>query len=221
MYWLGWDHDVALSSLNWSGVTQVDDFSLASCDPGDPRSVADGCTDPAGVDPWFNTVGDPSSFVSTVHAHGKLAIITLGGSTNPNWHVPCQPANVAAFAHNVVKYMQSSGFDGIDLDVEQDPGIGNPPFTAADLKACAQQIYSDAKAVKTAAGKVPLVTSAVDPTTDLDIGRIENPYVDLFNAMSYASSVSAQEADIANLENQTGIPASKITLARTFSTSLP
>lgn len=36
-----------------------------------------------------------------------------------------------------------------------------------------------------------LITSDVDPTTDFDIGELQNPYVDQFNAMSYGASGSA------------------------------
>src|SRR2546421_624052 len=79
-----------------------------------------------------------------------------------------------------------------------------------------QAVYNDAKAIKTAAGKTPLVTSDVDPTTSFDIGADVNRYVDQFNMMSYghtcANNCSQLAADIAALKNNSGIPASKITV---------
>jgi GH18 family chitinase len=156
-------------------------------------------------------VSNVDSFVKTVHRHGKLALISIGGSGNPNWYYPCNPANVAAFASNLVDYTQAHGFDGIDLDIEQDAGTGSPALTAADLQACTKAVYDDAKAVKTALGATPLITSDVDPTTNFDIGALQNPYVDQFNAMSYGAKGSALRSQVTALEKNSAIPASKIT----------
>jgi GH18 family chitinase len=198
-----------LSSLPWNAITQVDLFSLSSCvSSGDPESD---CTGPTSIDTEYNGVSDPASFVSAVHAGGKLAIITIGGSTNPNWYYPCNGSNAAVFAQNLVNYMQSNGFDGVDLDIEQDTTTGSPAFSAADLQACAEDVYNDAKAIRTQAGNTPIVTADVDPTTDYDIGQIEEPYVDQFNAMSYGATGSTLASQINALETQSDIPASKIT----------
>jgi hypothetical protein len=138
-------------------------------------------------------------------------MISIGGSSNPNWYYPCNPQNVAAFASNLVGYMRTNGFDGIDLDIEQDAGTGTPALTAADLRACTQAVFDDAKATRTALGRVPLITSDVDPTTNFDIGQIQNPYVDQFNAMSYGVRGRALASQIRALETDSGIPARKIT----------
>jgi GH18 family chitinase len=208
VFWLAWDGG-ELATLPWRDVTQVDLFSLATCvTVGDP---APDCTGPASLSTEFNGVTNVASFVNTVHQHGKLAMITIGGSTNPNWFYPCNPSDVGAFASNLVSYMHTNGFDGIDLDIEQDANTGTPEFTAAELLACSQSVYEDAKALTTAQGGPPLVTSDVDPTTDFDIGQIENPYVEQFNAMSYGVNGLKLESQINALETQSGIPDSKIT----------
>lgn len=210
-YWLAWvGGDPA--TIPWNAVTQADVFSLATCvSAGDPSPD---CTGPSAIDTQFNGVSNANvaGLVNAAHQHGRRAIITIGGSTNANWAYPCSSGNVAAFAQNLVNYMRANGFDGVDLDIEQDTPTGNPTFTAADLQACAQDVYKDAKAVRTAAGNVPLVTSDVDPTTDFDIGKIEEPYVDQFNAMSYGATGSQLSQWITNLEHNSGIPASKITV---------
>jgi GH18 family chitinase len=208
LFWLAWDGG-NLATLPWKAVTQVDLFSLVTCVKVD--NPAGDCTGPASLSANFNDVHNVRSFVSQVHRHGKLALISIGGSTNPNWYYPCSRANVAAFGHNLVHYMKSNGFDGIDLDIEQDAGTGHPAMTAADLRACTQTVSRDAKAVKTSLGRTPLVTSDVDPTTDYDIGRLQNPYVDQFNAMSYGAKGQALASQITALESQSRIPASKIT----------
>jgi GH18 family chitinase len=208
LFWLAWDGGT-LGKIPWRAVTQVDLFSLSTCTTaGHP--AAD-CTGPTDLSAQFNGVSRVRSFVTTVHQHGKLALISVGGSDNPDWYYPCNPSNVATFASNLVDYMRSNGFDGIDLDIEQDAGTGSPTFTASDLQACTQSVRDDAKAVKTARGRVPLITSDVDPTTNFDIGRIQKPYVDQFNAMSYGAKGSALAAQIAALERRSEIRGSKIT----------
>lgn len=208
LFWLGWDGG-ALRRIPWRAVTQVNLFSLATCiRAGVP--AAD-CSGPTSLSTAFNGITGVRSFVRTVHRHGKLAMISIGGSTNPNWYYPCNPSNVAAFAANLVGYMRSNGFDGIDLDIEQDAGTGTPVLTAADLRGCTKAVYDDAKAVRTARGGVPLVTSDVDPTTNFDIGQIQNPYIDQFNAMSYGASGPGLAAQIRALESNSGIRARKIT----------
>ena len=208
LFWLGWDGG-RLAKIPWRAVTQVDLFSLATClSAADP---APDCTGPSSLSETFNGVSNVRAFVNTVHRHRRLALISIGGSTNPNWYYPCNPANVAAFAHNLVQYMTSHRFDGIDLDIEQDAGTGRPVFTAADLRACTQAIYQDAKATRTARGRRPLITSDVDPTTNFDIGRIQRPYVDQFNAMSYGANGRALASEIRALETKSRIPARRIT----------
>jgi hypothetical protein len=208
LFWLGWDGG-HLKKIPWKAVTQVDLFSLATCTgPGHP--AAD-CTGPASLSVKFNGITGVRRFVSTVHRHGKLAMISIGGSTNPNWYYPCNPSDFAVFASNLVSYMKTNGFDGIDLDIEQDAGTGSPALTAADLRACTQAVFDDAKATRTTLGRVPLVTSDVDPTTNFDIGQIQRPYVDQFNAMSYGASGRALAAQIRALETNSGIPARRIT----------
>lgn len=208
LFWLGWDGG-RLARIPWRTVTQVDLFSLATCiRAGDP---APDCTGPSALSTTFNGVRHARAFVNTVHRHGKLAMISIGGSTNPNWYYPCSPSHVALFAHNLVSYMRSRGFDGIDLDIEQDAGTGHPALTASDLRACTEAVYRDAGATRTARGRIPLISSDVDPTTNFDIGRIQGSYVDQFNAMSYGARGHRLARQIRALERRSRIPASKIT----------
>jgi hypothetical protein len=208
VFWLAWDGG-SLGSLPWSSVTQLDLFSLSTCvRRGHP---APDCTGPSSLSTKFNGVRNVRSFVKTVHSHGKLALISIGGSSNPNWYFPCNRSHVAAFARRLVRYMKSNRFDGIDLDIEQDAGTGKPALTASDLRACTRAVSHDAKAIKTALGRTPLITSDVDPTTAFDIGKIQNPYLRQFNAMTYGASGSTLAAQISALERKSGIPASKIT----------
>jgi GH18 family chitinase len=208
LFWLSWDGG-NLNRIPWNTVTQVNLFSLSTCVRS--RQPASDCRGPASLSSKFNGVSNVRSFVGIAHRHRKLAIISIGGSTNPNWYFPCNRANVAAFAANLVGYMKFNRFDGIDLDIEQDAGTGKPALTATDLRACTKAVRDDAKAVKTARGEAALITSDVDPTTDFDIGRIQDPYVDQFNAMSYGARGSTLASQIRALETNSRIPPWKIT----------
>jgi len=208
LFWLAWDGG-RLDRIPWNAVTEVNLFSLSTCVG--PRRPATDCRGPTSLSTEANSISRVASFVTTVHRHGKLALISIGGSGNPNWYYPCNPSNVAAFASHLVAYMKSHRFDGIDLDIEQDAGTGRPRLTAVDLRACTKAVRDDAKATKTALGGTPLITSDVDPTIDFDIGRIQDPYVDQFNAMSYGASGSTLASQIRALERDSGIPAPKIT----------
>jgi hypothetical protein len=208
LFWLGWDGG-HLARIPWRSVTQVDLFSLATCvKAGDPASD---CTGPTSLSEAFNGIQRVRAFVSMVHRHHKLAMVSIGGSTNPNWYYPCNPGNVAAFAQNLVNFMRSNRFDGIDLDIEQDASTGSPVFTAADLRACTAAVYRDTMATRTSRGRAPLISSDVDPTTNFDIGRIQRPFVNQFNAMSYGARGSKLVSQIHALERQSRIPAAKIT----------
>jgi hypothetical protein len=208
LFWLGWDRG-KLGRIPWKAVTQVDLFSLATCvKAGDP---APDCTGPTSLSQQFNGVTHPRSFVRMVHGHRKLAMISIGGSTNPNWYYACNPSDVTAFAAKLVAFMKSNGFDGIDLDIEQDPGAGNPVLTATDLRTCTETVYRDAKATRTSRGRRPLISSDVDPTTNFEIGRLQAGYVDQFNAMSYGVHGSKLAAQISALETKSGIAPRDIT----------
>ena len=122
-------------------------------------------------------------------------MISIGGAMNPNWSYPGNPSHVAAFASNLVSYVKVNRFDGIDLDIEQDAGTGNPPSRRAIFGHAPRQC-SHAKASRTARGGTPLITSDVDPTTNFDLAQLQNPYVDQFNAMSYGTSRSGLASQI-------------------------
>ena len=208
LFWLAWDGG-RLNRIPWDSVTQVNLFSLATCVA--RAKPSSDCAGPTSLSARFNGVSNVRGFVTAVHRHNKLAMISIGGATNPNWSYPCNPSHVAAFASNLVSYMKVNRFDGIDLDIEQDAGTGNPTLTATDLRACTRAVFTDAKASRTARGGTPLITSDVDPTTNFDIAQLQNPYVDQFNAMSYGTSRSGLASQIRALRRTAHIPGGKIT----------
>ncbi len=214
-FWTGWESNVSVSQIPWTAVTEV---NLMAVEPCNATGTTD-CPTYSSINTDVNAIQcctNVPQLVSTIHANHKLALITIGGSGNLDWYYPCNSSDVSAFASNLVDYMQTNGFDGIDVDIEQDPTTGSPVFSTADLIACITDIYNDAKAVTTAAGKTPLVTADVDPTTNYDIGADELGHVDWFNMMGYDSTCADGCARVAQeigfLETKSGIPASEITI---------
>jgi hypothetical protein len=123
-----------------------------------------------------------ASWVSTIHQHGKLAIISIGGSTDQDWANACSAANLPGFTTKLVNYMVSNGFDGVDLDIESLSGSGTQLSLWA---ACEQSIAQAAHNATTQAGSIPLVSTDVDQSwMDSAVSKFEQ-WPDQFNLMYY------------------------------------
>lgn len=178
-FWLAWDSSMRESQIPWSAVTQVDLFALQT-------------TNGTGLDTsslGINNV-NVAAWVQMVHQHHRLAFITIGGISDQNWHNACDDTNRSAFVTNLVGYMKSKGFDGVDLDVEDSTWSAiNPPVAA--WSTCVEAIAQAAHATTTAAGATPIVSTDVDQTWMAPYvgGFASDP--DQFNLMGYQSNCDA------------------------------
>jgi hypothetical protein len=202
---LAWDQSrapIASTAIPWSGITQMALFSLSSC----TTTVTSACPSVTSIDTSRNGVNsiNLASWVSTVHSHGAKAVITMGGSTNPDWGYVCNSTDAATFATNLVNYAKTNGFDDVDLDIEQSPGTGT--LTSAGLQDCAQDVQTDAHAAGLTAS-ADFGAGYLDSTSEA-IG----PYVDQGELMSYNanSNLTTYQRYLTELEKDTGLPASKI-----------
>lgn len=212
------------STTPWNAVTQVDLFSLGTC-----NATGVDCPAVTSLSTVLNGINNinVANWVATVHQHNRLALITVGGSTadtgaganaSPNWEIQCNASNAATFASNIESYAISNGFDGVDWDEEQDPGTGSPTFTTAMGTACLSDLRSDLNAVKTKADATPILTGDIDPTTNNAASAYQVPYLDQANMMSYgtlcSSTCTAYNTDLAAMESSAygSWPASKITV---------
>jgi hypothetical protein len=178
-FWLAWSGSIQESQIPWNAVTQVDLFALTT------TTVTSGCSsDCTSLDTSQNGISrmNVSSWVSTIHHNGKLAIISIGGSTDQDWANACAPANLPGFTSELVNYMVSNGFDGVDLDIESLSGSGNQ---LSLWTACEQSIAQAAHAATTQAGATPLVSTDVDQSwMDSAVAKFEQ-WPDQFNLMYY------------------------------------
>lgn len=156
-----------------------------------------------------NGVNVPA-FVAAAHAHGVKALITIGGIDDQNWENACVGANQAPFVSNLVNYMQSNGFDGIDLDIEDRLWTSEGP-PAADMTACIHAISTAAKAVQTQAGAVPIISGDVITDWSGPWWAPSNADIDQFNLMTYGDTISAGNyaADVQKTVSQ-GVTKSKM-----------
>src|SRR6202012_1998135 len=99
------------------------------------------------------------AWVSMVHAHHRLAMVSIGGSTDQNWNTACEAPYESGLATNLANYIVSNGFDGVDIDVEQGGwSNGNAAWTN-----WVQTIAAAVHAVKMAAG--PRMSVTTESTT--------------------------------------------------------
>jgi hypothetical protein len=182
---LGWDRT---KKMPWSALTEADLFTIFT-------------ENGPALDTHLIRNINVSAWVRAAHAHGVKAFISIGGAGNNNWGNACNDTNRAQFVQNLVGYATSHRFDGIDLDIEDDPWAAqNPPVAA--MTNCIE-------AISNAAHPSGLLLSA-DVVTNWQ-GPWYAPsqaYVDQYNLMTYGANVARIQADVAATVHQ-GLPASK------------
>jgi chitinase len=208
-FWPGWETGVPLTSVPWNALTQIDEFAEIVT------------TTTPFLNPNYNGVNPTQerALIAAAHAHNVLALLSIGGAGDNNWSTGCSAANRATLIAAVINQIQTFGYDGVDLDIEEGPFVGT-----ADFNACVQAFYGALKATTTAAGKAPEVTLDTDPSWEGAYMPPIAPYVDLFNLMSYgdtcASNCASVATSIANLTKH-GIPASQLTLGVGMDPGMP
>jgi hypothetical protein len=182
----------------WGDITQEDLFALQT-------------TNGTALDTSFLSGVNVPGFTAAAHAHGVQALITIGGISDQNWEHACTGTNQAGFISNLITYMRSNGFDGIDLDIEDDAWSAQAP-TSPPMTACIEAIARAAKATKTQAGATPLLSEDITTPWMGTYAAPSQASVDQFNLMTYgdtcAPSCASLQADVNATENQ-GLPASK------------
>jgi chitinase len=181
------------SSLPWNSITALIDFAVIPNSDGTVNTTA-----PAGTTPQ-----EMAADIAAAHQRGKKAMIAIGAAGVSTWSGACTSANRAKFAANIVSLVRQFGYDGVDLDIEQDWGY--PNYT--DLTACVQVIHNALKAYSAN----QILTNDTDPTWMAYMTSHIAPYVDYLQFMSYWQPVSQMPSLVANYTSL-GIPASKLVI---------
>jgi chitinase len=147
----------------------------------------------------------------------------MGGIADQHWEIACNATYRSAFVANLITYMKANGFDGIDLDIEDDVWSAQGPPSAA-MTTCVEAITTAAHATTTAAGARPLISE--DVTTPW-MGSWVAPFqssIDQFNLMTYGDTCANQCATFASDIQQTysqGVPKAKMVLGIDLIDSYP
>ena len=185
-------------NMPWNDLTQVVLFALQTQNgPGRDHLITD---------------IDVPAWVAAAHAHGVTPFISIGGSDDQNWHNACNDTNRAQFVQNLVNYATSNGFDGIDLDPEDQVwGAQNPPVQA--MTDCIVGVSNAAHAVGL------LVSADVITNWEGPWFAPSQAYVDQFNLMTYGDNLATMQSDVQDTINQ-GLPASKFVASASMSTTI-
>jgi hypothetical protein len=193
IYYPGWvQNNLAPSAIDYTPWTHIMHFGF---DPTATGGIA--LAD-------MQNASYPAAAVSAAHAAGKQIILCIGeqgvgaqfvGATSPGY--------INGFAANIVATMRQYGYDGVDIDweeqVTQTPYVSLLQTLRADLNAVRPGVWLS---IDVDTGQHPPATVAA-----------ANPYVTMVNDMTYwDSGITEQNAYIA-----AGIPASKLTLGIGFS----
>jgi hypothetical protein len=168
-FWLAWSGGVQESQIPWNAVTQVDLFALKT-------------TNGTALDATSNGLSrmNVPAWTAMIHQHHRLALVSIGGSNDEDWTDACNATNVAGFTANLVNYVVSNGFDGVDIDIES---LNSNSQSTWDT--CIEAITAAVHAVKTQAGNVPIVSTDIDQSwMDSDVADFYQ-WPDQFNLMYY------------------------------------
>ncbi len=127
-YYPGYE-SMPVNSIDFSVVTHVIHFALVPQSDGAVDSTANGLTTAA-----------VSNLVSAAHAAGRKALVCVGGAgAEANFLRATTSANLGTFVNNIVTFMSSNKYDGVDLDWE--------PFASSDETQYTNLVYSLRKAL--------------------------------------------------------------------------
>ena len=187
-YYTGWEQiDYPPSTLVWNAFTELIQFSLMSTNGS--VNLAHSLT-PALM----------QDAVSAAHAHNKKILISIGGAEDVDFLAACNTTNRNTFITGLVGIMKQYGYDGIDLDIEQDFSSDYP-----DYIACVSGIRSALDQITPR----PMLTMAADPDWQAQMASQVAQYVDQINIMSYWSDVTKLQTELSNYTS-VGIPKNKI-----------
>ena len=167
-YYVGYQRDMlSPEQIDWNGLTQIA--------MGAVTANADGTLN---TDFYIDNTNGPvlARQISTLaHAHNKKAILMLGGADNgPAIHSAVRDHRASIIA-NIVSTMNSLGYDGVDLDWEDDVDWVLFETFAKELRQAAP-----GKIITLPGGAINSNYQTVDP----QVVKVTK-YVDQFNLMTY------------------------------------
>ncbi len=167
-YYVAYQRDLLPpEEIDWNGLTHIIMSRVTANPDGTLNTNFD----------WDNTNGPALArdIATRAHAHGKKAILMLGGDDNGAAIHDAVANHRATFIVNLVAAMNTLGYDGIDLDWENDIDWDLFPTFAAELRQAAPRAI-----LTMPGGPLNINYDTVDPRLVALI-----THLDQFNMMSY------------------------------------
>ena len=192
-YYTGWQQPgYPPSAIPWNAITDLIQFSAIN------SASRNGTLD-------FSTHGltqaSMQAAVAAAHAAHRLILFSIGGAEDDNWDAACSTTYRATFISNVMAVVQQYGYDGVDLDIEQD--FGGPAYT--DYTACVAGMRS----ALTQLNPGLLLTEAADPDWEATMLSHVYSYLNQINLMTYSADATQIAAELANYTSL-GIPKAEL-----------
>jgi len=176
------------SIIPWGAITHISHFALWVASD----STVSGST--LGL-----STSASQALVAEAHRNGRRALICVGGYGNgPAFAAATADATKRAkLINNIVNYMTTYGYDGVDLDWEDGMIASQHVALAGEMRAKLDAISPR-----------PLLTFAVQCWIHANDAQIE-PYADQMNIMSYTVGVNGIDGELGCF-NDEGVPKSKL-----------
>ncbi|MDP2209328.1 MAG: glycosyl hydrolase family 18 protein [Bacteroidota bacterium] len=163
-----------VQNIDWSAFTHVIMFA---CGPNTNGTLSYGNLGVLGRKKPFNLIA---------RANGRPVILAVGGAGNENWGVATSPANRMAFLNAILAELDTSQYDGIDLDIEPFRNTGTINDTTR-IGPFIRRLYDSLQVRRQYLDptKNPLLTAAILPAW---AGEWYSKHEDLFdqiNIMTY------------------------------------
>jgi chitinase len=191
-YMAGWLQPTNLETLPWTAITHLIHFSATNNTNGS-LSFSNHTLTPQNM----------QAAVAAAHAHDKRILFAIGGAEDQNWNDVCTPAVRPVWIANVLGVVTQYGYDGVDLDVEQDWQY--PAHT--DYIGC----FRDMRLALDTISPRPLLTTPGDPDWQQDMISQIHQYVDQVNLMDYWRSAAQAQAGL-DRYTALGVPKAKLGL---------
>ena len=192
-YYTGWQQGgYPPSSIPWNGITDLIQFSAIN------SASRNGTLD---YTSHSLTPAYMQAAVAAAHAAHRLILFSIGGAEDDNWDAACSTTYRSTFISNVMAVVQQYGYDGVDLDIEQD--FGGPAYT--DYTAC----VSGMRSALTQLNPGLLLTEAADPDWEATMLSHVYQYLNQINLMTYSTDATQIASQIANYTSL-GIPKSEL-----------
>jgi hypothetical protein len=180
------------TSINWAAFTHIGHFTIFPHKDGTLDSNVN----------VLASMGGKNSFdaVAAAHAAGVRIVLCVGGAgVKDTFTSATSPANIHKFVSNILRFMRTYGYDGIDTDWEEN-------FNASGFLNWHKELKDSLNAINALVGPHKSLTIAGGGYFARDCAPAA-PYVEQMNDMSYDVPLSNEPGRIKQFTDQ-GVPKS-------------